>query len=62
MCVCVCVCAVIMVEGSPKTPFSIDVTPKCKVECNSFPWIALLTLPPYRIMLSVKQEGSKNHL
>ena len=49
----------IIVEGDPKAPFSIATTQRRRF--NSFPWIASITLDPYLIMLSVKQEGIKNH-
>ena len=44
-------------EGNQKAPFSIATTPRCRKGCNSFAWIALLTLDPFLIMLSVKQGG-----
>ena len=31
-----------IVEGDPKTPFSLAITPKYRGGHNSFPWIALL--------------------
>ena len=31
-----------LVEGDPKTPFSIATTPKCREGRYSFPWIASL--------------------
>ena len=43
----------------PKAPFSIANTPRCREECNSFPWIYPFNL--YLIMLSVKLRGIKNH-
>ena len=42
-----------------KAPFSVATTPRCRVGCYSFPWIASLTLDPYLIMLSVKHGGIK---
>ena len=48
-----------IVEGDPKAPFSIDITPSCKEERYSFPWIAPLYFDPYLIMLSAKQGGIK---
>ena len=42
-----------IVEGEPKIPFSIAIIPKCSGERYIFLWIALLTLDPYLIMLSV---------
>ena len=50
-----------MVEGNPKTPFSITNTPRCKGGRYSFPWMAPLTLDLDLIMLSVKQGGIKHH-
>ena len=34
------------VEDDPKSPFSIDTTPKFRGMHNSFPWIAPLPLIP----------------
>ena len=48
-----------LVKGDPKAPFSIATTPRCRGSRYSFLWIAPLTLDPYFIMLSVKQEGIK---
>ena len=48
-------------EGDTKAPFSIVTTPGCRGRHYSFPRIALLTLDPYFIMLSVKQEDIKYH-
>ena len=31
-----------IVEGDPKAPFSTAITPRCRWECYSFPWIAPL--------------------
>ena len=31
-----------MVEGDPKTPFSMATKPRCREGCNSFPWMAPL--------------------
>ena len=47
----------IIVEGHPKSPFSIATTPKCRKAGYSFPEIAPLTLDPYLIILSVNQGG-----
>ena len=44
-----------VVEGDPKSPFSIVTTPRCRERCYSFPCIAPHTLDPYIIILSVKQ-------
>ena len=51
----------IVVEGDPKTPFSIATIPRCRERHYSFPWITSLTLDPYDIMLSVKTEGIKDN-
>ena len=50
-----------VVEGEPKTPFSMATTPSCKGGCYFFPRIAQLTLDVYLIMLNVKQGGIKYH-
>ena len=50
----------IIVEGDPKALFSIATTPRCR-GCKFFSWIALHTLDPYLIMLSVKQVHIKYH-
>ena len=50
-----------IVNGDPTTLFSIITTPMCWEAHYSFPWIALLTLDPYLMMLSVKQVGIKYH-
>ena len=50
-----------VVEGDLKASFSIATTLRCRGVCNSFTWIAPLTLDPYLIMLSVKQGGIKYH-
>ena len=41
------------VEGGPKVTFSIAKTPRCREGRYYFPWIALLSLDTYLIMLSV---------
>ena len=51
----------IKIEGYEKAPFSIATTLKCRWGRNSFPWIALLTMDPHLIMVSVKQGGIKHH-
>ena len=51
-----------VIKGYLKAPFTIDTTPKCRRGRFSFPWITLLSLDPYRIMLCVKQGGTKYHL
>ena len=45
-----------VVEGDPKTPFSIAINPKCKGRYYFFPGTTPLTLDPYLIILSVKQR------
>ena len=40
-------------EGDLKAPFPIATTLCCRGKCNSFPWIASLTLDLYLITLSV---------
>ncbi len=50
-----------IVEGNPKSPFSIATTPMCRGGRYSFPGLLYLTLDPYLIMLSVKQGGIKYH-
>ena len=50
-----------IVEGHPKSPFSIATTPKCRGGRYSFPRLLHFTLDPYLIMLSVKQGGIKYH-
>ena len=43
MCVCVCVYKLAsVVEGDPKSPFSIATTPRCKGERYFFSWITPL--------------------
>ena len=42
-------------RGDLKAPFSIATPPRRRGGCNSFPWIAPLTLYPHIIMLSFKQ-------
>ena len=66
MCVCVCVLkvkvkSVTLVEGDPKTPFSITTTPRCKGGRYFFPELLHFTPDPYLIMMSVKQGGIKYH-
>ena len=48
-----------LVKGSPKAPFSIATTPRCRGEHYSIPWIA--PLDPFLIALSAKQGGIKYH-
>ena len=48
-------------QGDPKSPFLITATPRVRGGHYSAPWNAPLTLDPYLIMLSVKQEGIKYH-
>ena len=48
-----------VVKTYPKVFFSKVTTPRCRVECNSLPWIVPLSLDPYLKMLSVKQENIK---
>ena len=50
-----------VVEGDPKSPFSIATTSRCRGRCDLFPWIAPLTFYLYLIMLSIKQGGIKYH-
>ena len=50
-----------MVKGDSKALFSIASTLRYRRECNSFLWIAPLSLDPYLVMLSVKQGGIKYH-
>ena len=50
-----------VVEGDPKSPFSIAFTPRGRGERYSFPWIDPLTLDTYLVMLSVKQRGINYH-
>ena len=61
VCVCVCVYIYKLANHSQRLPFSIATTSKCRGECYSFLWIALLTLDPYLMMLSVKQGGIEYH-
>ena len=49
----------IIVEGKLKGPFSIATTLIYRGGHYSFPWIAPLTIDPYLIMLSVKQDSIK---
>ena len=48
-------------EDDPKAPFSIALTPRCKGECSSFPWIVSFTLDAYLIMMNDQQGGIKYH-
>ena len=50
-----------LVEGDPKTPFSIAITPRCRGGCYSFPGVAPFTLDTYLIMLNSKLGGIKYH-
>ena len=45
-----------LVEGDSKLPFSIAITPRCRVGRDSFLWIALHTLDPYLIIQSVENQ------
>ena len=50
-----------IVKGNLEAHFSIATTLRWRRGCYSIPWIALLTLKLYLIMLSVKQGGTKYH-
>ena len=50
-----------LTEGDLMPPFLIATTPRRKGGHIFFPLISSLTLHPYLIMLSVKQEGIKYH-
>ena len=50
---------VTLVKGNPNAPFSIATIPICGRGCFYFPWVALLTLDPYLIILGVNQGGIK---
>ena len=50
-----------IVEGNPKSPFTIATTPRCRGGRYSFPGWLYFTLDPHLIMLSVKQGGIKYH-
>ena len=45
---------VTIVEGDPKTSFSIATTPRCKGGRYPFPGLLHITLDPYLILLSDK--------
>ena len=47
-----------IVKDDLKVPFSIAATQRCRGGHVSFAWMALLTLDPYLIMLSVSKEAS----
>ena len=47
--------------GQPEGSLLIGTISRCRGGCNSFPWITLLTLDPYLIILSVKQGGIRYH-
>ena len=49
------------VVGDLNASFSIATTPWYRRGRYSFPWIALFTLDPCHIMLSIKQRGIKYH-
>ena len=51
-----------VVEGGSKAPFSLAIRPKCRRGGYSYLWIAPLSLDPYPMMLSVKQEDIKYQL
>ena len=47
-----------VVESGQKALYSIATTPRCREGHHSFSWIALLTLFPNLIMLSIKPRVS----
>ena len=48
-----------VVGGNPKVSFSIATTPRCRGGRYSFPWITLLTLDPYLMMLRCQARKYK---
>ena len=50
-----------LVEGDPKAPFSIAITPECRRGSYSFPGLLHFTLDPYLTVLEAKLGGIKNH-
>ena len=52
---------VTLLEGDPKAPFSIAITPRCWGGCYFVPRTAPLTFDPHIIILGAKQGGIKYH-
>ena len=52
---------VTVVEGDPKTLFSIVTTPRCRWGATPFPGLFHFTLDIYLIILNVKEGGIKCH-
>ena len=50
-----------LVEGDPKAPFSIAITPNVGEGATPLPGLLHFTLDPYLIVLSAKQGGIKYH-
>ena len=48
-----------IIEGNPKVPFSVSITPEFRGKHYSFPWIAPLILDPYLLILFFKQGSIK---